>query len=73
MKRAKHSLSHYRLTSLNMGMLYPVACEEILPGDSFRQQTSVLLRVAPLVAPVMHPCHVTVQGWYVPSRHYRDW
>lgn len=68
MKRSKHSLSHYRLTSLNQGWLYPVACEEILPGDSFRHQTAALIRVSPLVAPVMHPCHVMVHHWYVPSR-----
>lgn len=68
MKRSKHSLSHYRLTSLDMGELFPVACEEVLPGDSFRHQTSVLLRVSALVAPVMHPVHVMVHHWYVPSR-----
>lgn len=68
MKRSKHSLSHYRLTSLNMGQLVPVMCEEVLPGDTFRQQSSVLMRVAPLVAPVMHPCHLMIHHWYVPSR-----
>ncbi|WNK12886.1 MAG: major capsid protein [Microvirus sp.] len=68
MKRSKHSLSHYRLTTLNMGELYPVACEEVLPGDSFRHQTSALIRVSPLVAPVMHPVHLMVHSWYVPTR-----
>lgn len=68
MKRSKHSLSHYRLTSLDMGQLYPVMCEEVLPGDSFRHQISALLRVAPLVAPVMHPVHASVHSWFVPSR-----
>lgn len=68
MKRSKHSLSHYRLTTLNQGELYPVACMEVLPGDSFRHATSALLRVSPLVAPVMHPVHVMVHHWYVPTR-----
>lgn len=68
MKRAKHSLSHYRLTSLNQGELYPVMCEEVLPGDSWRQQSSALIRVSPLVAPVMHPVHVSVHSWFVPTR-----
>lgn len=68
MKRSKHSLSHYRLTSLNMGQLYPVAVEEVLPGDSFRHQVSALVRVSPLVAPVMHPCTLAVHSWFVPSR-----
>lgn len=68
MKRAKHSLSQYRLTSLNQGTLFPVLCEEVLPGDSFRHQTSALIRVSPLVAPVMHPVHVSVHHWFVPNR-----
>lgn len=68
MKRSKHSLSHYRLTSLNTGTLFPVMCEEVLPGDSWRQQSSVLVRVSPLVAPVMHPVQVSIHHWFVPSR-----
>lgn len=68
MKRSKHSLSQYRLTSLNQGVLYPVACEEVLPGDSFRWQSSALLRVSPLVSPVMHPVHACIHHWYVPNR-----
>lgn len=68
MKRSKHSLSHYRLTTWNQGELYPVMCEEVLPGDSFRHQASVLMRVSPLVAPVMHPVHLMVHSWFVPSR-----
>lgn len=68
MKRSKHSLSHYRLTTWNQGELYPVMCSEVLPGDSFRHQASVLMRVSPLVAPVMHPVHLMVHSWFVPSR-----
>lgn len=68
MKRSKHSLSHYRLTSLDMGQLFPVMMEEVLPGDSFRHQSSALLRVAPVVAPVMHPVHASIHSWFVPAR-----
>lgn len=68
MRRSKHNLSHYRLTSMNQGQLFPVACMEVLPGDSFRAATSALIRVSPLVAPVMHPVHVFIQHWFVPNR-----
>lgn len=68
MKRAKHSLNHYRLATLNMGQLYPVSCIEVLPGDSFRHETAALIRVAPLVSPVMHPVHVQIHHWFVPNR-----
>lgn len=76
MKRSKHSLSHYRLTTCDMGRLVPVAAFEVLPGDSIQQATSCLLRVSPLVAPVMHPVTVRVHHWFVPHRlvweHWED-
>lgn len=68
MKRAKHSLSHYKLFTGLMGKLIPISCFEVLPGDSVQQATSLLLRTIPLNAPVMHPCTVRVHHWFVPHR-----
>lgn len=68
MKRSKHSLSHYKLMTGIMGQLYPVACFEVLPGDSIQQSTSLLLRGLPLNAPVMHPVTVRLHHWFVPHR-----
>ena len=68
MKRSKHSLSHYKLSTLNMGQLVPVACYEALPGDSIQMASSALIRVSPLVAPVMHPVSVRFHHWFVPTR-----
>lgn len=68
MRRFRHNLSHYRLQTLMGGNLVPVACLEVLPGDTFRHQTSLLLRVMPMVAPVMHPYTVRIAHWYVPNR-----
>jgi len=68
MKRTKHSLSHYKLLTCDMGELIPITCYEVLPGDSIQQATSVLLRVSPLLAPVMHPVSVRVHHWFVPNR-----
>ena len=68
MKRYKHSLSHYRLTTLPMGGLVPIGCVEVLPGDTFQHQTSVLMRLAPMLAPVMHPTQVRIHHFFVPNR-----
>ncbi|WNK12471.1 MAG: major capsid protein [Microvirus sp.] len=68
MKRSKFSLSHYKLLSADMGELIPCALTEVLPGDTVQQATSLLVRVSPMVAPVMHPVHVKVHHWYVPHR-----
>lgn len=74
MRRAKFSLSHYKLLTMDMGELVPVACVEVLPGDSFRHATSALVRVSPLVSPVMHPVEVKIHHWFVPHRIvWDDW
>lgn len=74
MKRGKFSLSHYKLLSLNMGELVPVSLVEVLPGDTVQQATTALLRAAPLLAPVMHPCHARIHHWFVPHRLvWDDW
>ena len=68
MKRNKHSLSHYNLLSMDMGELVPVGLTEVLPGDTIQQSSSVLVRVSPLLAPVMHPVYVRIHHWFVPHR-----
>jgi len=74
MKRAKHALSNYKLFSCDMGELVPCGLVEVLPGDSFQHATSALVRVSPLLAPVMHPVHVRIHHWFVPHRLvWEDW
>lgn len=74
MKRNKFSLSHYKLLSCDMGELVPCGLTEVLPGDTVQQATSLLLRVSPLLAPVMHPVHVRIHHWFVPHRLvWEDW
>lgn len=68
MKRSKFSLSHYKLFSCDMGELVPFGLTEVLPGDTFQHSASALLRVSPLLAPVMHPVHVRIHHWFVPHR-----
>lgn len=68
MKRQKHSLSHYKLLTCDMGKLIPIGLLETLPGDTFQQSTSLLLRMSPMLAPVMHPVSVRVHHWFVPTR-----
>lgn len=67
-KRSKLSLSNYHLSSMKMGYLVPVNCTEVLPGDTIQQSTGVFMRLAPMVAPVMHPVHMSIYHFYVPTR-----
>lgn len=68
MKRTKHNLSSYKLLTCRMGELVPSNLVEVLPGDSVRLQSSALLRVSPLLAPIMHPVTVRLHHWFVPAR-----
>jgi len=57
-----------------MGELVPIGLTEVLPGDTIQQATSMLLRVSPLLAPVMHPVHARIHHWFVPNRLvWEDW
>lgn len=64
----RHNLSHYRLATLDLGKLVPVGCVEILPGDFFRHRSNCLLRVQPLLKPVMHMVDVRIHHFFVPIR-----
>jgi len=73
-KRYSHNLSNYRLVSGDMGELIPVCWYEALPGDSWRQRTSALVRMSPMLAPVMHPVTIRFHHWFVPNRLiWADW
>lgn len=67
-KRNLHNLSHQRLATFDMGELVPVGCLEVLPGDSMRHAASCLIRVSPLLAPVMHGIDVRLHNFFVPNR-----
>lgn len=68
MKRSKFNLSHYKTFTCDMGLLIPIACVDVLPGDTFRHSTNILIRMSPMLAPVMHPIVCRIHHWYVPYR-----
>lgn len=68
MRRHKHNLNHYRVMSGRMGELIPISCLEVLPGDTIRMQSTALLRLSPMNAPVMHPIHIRMHSFFVPNR-----
>ncbi|AXL14876.1 major capsid protein [Microviridae sp.] len=68
MKRSKHTLSHYRMATTDMGKLVPIGCVPVLPGDTVQHHTSALVRVSPLNTPVMHPVNVRIHHFFVPNR-----
>ena len=66
--RNSFDLSHDRKFSAKLGRLYPCLVQEIVPGDSFSVQSEQLIRMAPLVSPVMHRVTATTHYFFVPNR-----
>jgi len=62
------NLSRERKQTMNMANLVPFYVEEVLPGDSFKVKSEVLMRLSPLVSPVMHRVNVTTHFFYCPNR-----
>lgn len=61
-------LSHQRKFSGKVGQLIPCFLAEAVPNDSFKVDTSQLVRFAPLVSPVMHRFSIYVHFFFVPNR-----
>jgi hypothetical protein len=67
-------LSHDVKLSLDMGKLVPTLMLECVPGDTFNISCESLLRLAPMVAPMMHRVDVTMHYFFVPNRIlWPDW
>lgn len=73
-KRSTFNLSHEVKTSTDMGKLLPFFMEPVMPGDSFKVKTEVYLRLAPMLAPIMHQVNCYVHWFFVPNRLiWKDW
>lgn len=68
MKRSKFNLSHTQLHTSEMGRLIPIGCIEVLPGDTIQHASQVLIRMAPLATPPLHPVRIDVRHFFVPNR-----
>jgi len=67
-QRAKFDLSHERKMTMPMGQLIPFLVQDILPGDKFRVNTEIMMRFAPMLAPIMHRVNVKTDYFFVPNR-----
>lgn len=54
--------------SFNVGDLVPFYVDEVLPGDTFSIDTSKVVRMQPLVAPIMDNLYLDTYWFFVPNR-----
>lgn len=70
----KFDLSHDKMLTAGMGKLYPVLCQEMVPGDRFRVQSDFMCRTMPLVSPAFGSLKAYVHYFFVPNRLlWDDW
>lgn len=61
-------LSHDVKLSTVMGRLTPIMIMDCVPGDKISLSGECLVRMAPMLAPVMHRIDVTLHYFFVPNR-----
>lgn len=67
-------LSYKKLFTCDMGQLIPVMCDEVVPGDRFKIANEVVVRMQPIVAPILHEIDVYTHYFFVPYRLlWDDW
>lgn len=72
-RRTKFDLSYNVKTSMNVGTLYPVYLQEVVPGDTFKVDSSVVTRVtSSYLKPVMDNIYQDIYYFFVPARLVYD-
>lgn len=66
--RAAFQIQSTHKTTFDAGLLIPVYCEEVLPGDSFRVSATMFARLATPIFPIMDNLYLDSFFFYVPNR-----
>lgn len=61
-------LSHNHFTTMDMGKLYPIGWIECLPGDIMRLDLQALIRVQPMVAPILNNLTCDIHTFFIHTR-----
>lgn len=66
--RSSFDMSHTHKTTFNAGDLIPLDWQEVLPGDTFSVDTSLVARMTTPIFPVMDNCYLDYYYFFVPNR-----
>lgn len=67
-QKSTFDLGHHKRSTTRMGRLTPCLVAECVPSDTFRGSTEILLRLAPLLAPIYDQINLFVHFFFVPNR-----
>lgn len=66
--RSVFNLSHEVKLTCQIGKLVPILCQPVVPSDKWTVVSQLLVRFAPMIAPIMHNVNAYVHYFYVPNR-----
>ncbi len=66
--RSVFNLSYEKKFTMDMGELIPVMHDEVVPGDVVSLGNELVIRMQPMVAPVLHEINAFVHYFFVPYR-----
>jgi len=66
--RSRFSMQKTLKTTFDSGLLVPIMCEEVLPGDTFNVNVTMFGRLATPIFPVMDNLHLDSFFFFVPNR-----
>ncbi len=76
MTRSRFDRSSSHKTTFNAGDVVPFYVDEVLPGDTFSIDTSLIVRMQSLITPMMDNLYLDTYYFFVPSRlcweHWRN-
>lgn len=66
--RTLFDLSYSKTFDMEMGQIIPIMCEECVPGDKWSIGNEIVVRLLPLVSPVLHQIGIKVDYFFMPYR-----
>lgn len=67
-QRSNFDRSHQYKTTLDAGLLIPFFVDEVLPGDTFALNSTLLARLGTPIVPIMDNLYIETHYFFVPNR-----
>lgn len=67
-QRSQIKIPHKYTSTFNFGKLIPFYMQEILPGDTFKNETNLVMRMTTPIKPVMDNAWLDIMYFFVPNR-----
>lgn len=73
-KRTTFNLSHNYVGNVGFGQLIPIQCIDVVPDDTFKFNSEVLVQAMPMLASIYGDMDVKIESFFVPNRIiWPDW